>query len=235
MSNPILRLPANQAGRDFIMGDLHGEFATLQRAIEGIGFDPEKDRLFSVGDLIDRGPDSAKCLRMACEPWFFVVAGNHEEFLINDFSDTREHWYSNGGRWWERETDKDGLWDIAAALPWMIVVGEGPTRFNITHAEWLETDAEIDNYETFAAAIKNPDYLWFRDLIRTGIDATRPGLSPTFVGHTYCGLKPFQIESHWFLDTGISMPDVEHILSIVEITQGSNTVATVHQFDKVAT
>jgi serine/threonine protein phosphatase 1 len=48
----------NTAGRDLIVGDIHGCFARLQVALDELGFDPERDRLFSVGDLVDRGPDS---------------------------------------------------------------------------------------------------------------------------------------------------------------------------------
>ena len=47
---------ANPAGRDLAAGDVHGHFDTLEQALEQIAFDPVSDRLFSVGDLVDRGP-----------------------------------------------------------------------------------------------------------------------------------------------------------------------------------
>src|SRR3546814_1363745 len=71
-------LPANTAGRDFIVGDLHGCLDLLQVELARIAFDPTRDRLFSVGDLTDRGPDSMGCLRLLREPWFYAVHGNHE-------------------------------------------------------------------------------------------------------------------------------------------------------------
>src|SRR3546814_19725952 len=76
-------LPANTAGRDFIVGDLHGCLDLLQVELARIAFDPTRDRLFSVGDLTDRGPDSMGCLRLLREPWFYAVPGNHEDLLLD--------------------------------------------------------------------------------------------------------------------------------------------------------
>lgn len=73
------RYPRNERGRDFIVGDIHGCLGDLVQAMADVSFDPERDRLFSVGDLIDRGPESLGVLELAQEPWFHAVAGNHEE------------------------------------------------------------------------------------------------------------------------------------------------------------
>lgn len=58
----IPRFALNTHGRDFAVGDTHGAFGALQRALEAIGFDAQKYRLFSVGDLVDRGPESHQVL-----------------------------------------------------------------------------------------------------------------------------------------------------------------------------
>ncbi len=44
----------NNVGDDFVVGDIHCQFNQLNRQLYEIGFDPKKDRLFAVGDLIDR-------------------------------------------------------------------------------------------------------------------------------------------------------------------------------------
>lgn len=49
---------ANILGRDFVVGDIHGEFSKLSKLLSLVGFDEHSDRLFSVGDLVDRGPES---------------------------------------------------------------------------------------------------------------------------------------------------------------------------------
>ena len=52
----------NTHGRDFVVGDIHGCFDLLQQALDEAAFNPDRDRLFSVGDLIDRGPQSPQVL-----------------------------------------------------------------------------------------------------------------------------------------------------------------------------
>lgn len=75
-----LRLPANTRGRDLIVGDVHGCFWKLVRALALAGFDTDRgDRLISVGDLVDRGPESPAVLTWLAEPWFYAVQGNHED------------------------------------------------------------------------------------------------------------------------------------------------------------
>ena len=49
----IVKHRANTAGRDFVCGDLHGCFDTVEHALKQLDYDPLRDRLFSVGDLID--------------------------------------------------------------------------------------------------------------------------------------------------------------------------------------
>ena len=72
--NVIQHVAANQRGRDFVVGDIHGWYGPLMAELEAVCFDPARDRLFSVGDLINRGPDSERCLLLTQEPWFFCGA-----------------------------------------------------------------------------------------------------------------------------------------------------------------
>jgi len=72
----------NPAGRDYAVGDIHGHFARLQASLDRLGFNPASDRLFSVGDLVDRGPHSEQSLDWLARPWFFAVQGNHEALAI---------------------------------------------------------------------------------------------------------------------------------------------------------
>ncbi|WP_156803421.1 metallophosphoesterase [Frateuria aurantia] len=44
------------------MGEIHGCFSRLEAALALVGFDAGRDRLFAVGDLVDRGPESAEVL-----------------------------------------------------------------------------------------------------------------------------------------------------------------------------
>ena len=55
-------------GRDFAVSDIHGCFSHLSRSLKSIGSDASVDRLFSVGDLVDRGTESDQVL-----PWLNSV------------------------------------------------------------------------------------------------------------------------------------------------------------------
>ena len=58
----VIHHDTNINAHDFIVGDLHGCRAMLDTLLAHVGFDGSRDRLFSVGDLVDRGPDSEGCL-----------------------------------------------------------------------------------------------------------------------------------------------------------------------------
>ena len=50
-------LEPNRKGRDLVVGNVHVHFATLHRVLAELEVG-EHDRVFSLGDLVDRGPDS---------------------------------------------------------------------------------------------------------------------------------------------------------------------------------
>ncbi len=77
-SAALPRFARNERGRDFAVGDIHGCFSDLSRGLKAIGFDESVDRLFSVGDLVDRGPQSDKALEWLDKPWFHAICGNHD-------------------------------------------------------------------------------------------------------------------------------------------------------------
>jgi len=68
----------------YIIGDIQGCFEQLQKLLEHIQFNPKKDRLGFVGDLINRGPQSLETLRFIKklkDP--IVVLGNHDLYLLS--------------------------------------------------------------------------------------------------------------------------------------------------------
>lgn len=91
----------NKKGRDFFVGDIHGCISQLMRLLKHVGFDEEIDRLFSTGDLCDRGEDSLEALRLIRKPWFFSVEANHENMLLYTIQEPSfaPLFYRNGGFW----------------------------------------------------------------------------------------------------------------------------------------
>ena len=105
----VVRHPLNQNGRDYVVGDIHGMFAHLEGLLADLEFEPGRDRLFSVGDLVDRGPESHRALEWLARPWFHACRGNHEQFAI-DSADPEQHdlWVRyNGGEWWLQLRESD--------------------------------------------------------------------------------------------------------------------------------
>lgn len=68
---------------DWVIGDIHGCWETLQRLLELMRWDGTRDRLWLIGDLVNRGPRSLEVLRWAAsEPRLDAVLGNHDLHLL---------------------------------------------------------------------------------------------------------------------------------------------------------
>ncbi|MFP3939213.1 MAG: symmetrical bis(5'-nucleosyl)-tetraphosphatase [Thermoanaerobaculia bacterium] len=72
----------------YAIGDVHGCWQSLQALLDRLPWRPERDRLWLVGDLVNRGPGSLEVLRWARRmdeelgERFTCVLGNHEVHLL---------------------------------------------------------------------------------------------------------------------------------------------------------
>ena len=115
MPSDILVLPGNTQGMDYIIGDVHGSANLLQTTLSKSA---PHDRLFMVGDIIDRGPDSVAAFKLIQhDPRVVMVKGNHEETLLKFtsidlqvmFSEIRQYDLNT-----PLPTNLQALWDLLA-------------------------------------------------------------------------------------------------------------------------
>lgn len=64
--------------RRVFVGDVHGCVLELDALLERVEFRPGTDRLISVGDLVNKGPDSVGVLRRMVDLDADAVLGNHD-------------------------------------------------------------------------------------------------------------------------------------------------------------
>ena len=87
----------------YVMSDIHGHKARFQDLLAQIDLQPE-DRLYILGDVIDRNPHGLAILMQLMKmPNVTVLLGNHEHMLLESLADpddwfTLGTWYENGGR-----------------------------------------------------------------------------------------------------------------------------------------
>src|SRR5690606_3533724 len=91
----------NEQGRDFVVGDIHGCFNLVEDKLDLVNFDPTVDRLFFVGDLVNRGEYSAEFTKWLKKPSVYSVRGNHEQMCLWFLEQkmTKESLASIGGSW----------------------------------------------------------------------------------------------------------------------------------------
>ncbi|MGG4451030.1 metallophosphoesterase family protein [Brevibacillus porteri] len=80
----------------YLVSDIHGQNQAFQKALRDVSFSPQAgDRLYVLGDMVDRGPESKEvlldllALRQAYPNQIYLIKGNHEQML--------EDWLSGNG------------------------------------------------------------------------------------------------------------------------------------------
>ncbi|MDF0731796.1 metallophosphoesterase [Pseudomonas entomophila] len=202
------RFAANTQGRDLAVGDIHGHFRRLQGCLDAVGFDPRVDRLFSVGDLVDRGPDSEQALAWLACPWFHAVQGNHEALAISHARGGRvdlDLYRAAGGGWFLDlpRTEQLRFVEGFAALPIALEVETAAGTVGLVHADspfadWTQLRASL--HDSDDAQIQEVCQ-WSRRRLRQADSQAVAGLRALLVGHTPV-LRPKVLGNVWHLDTG---------------------------------
>ena len=89
--------------RRIVIGDIHGHYNTLMVLLEAIAPGGD-DQVYFLGDLIDRGPQSAQVVDFVLRNNFSCLLGNHEDMLLNVLDNGQipnevfQAWIYSGGR-----------------------------------------------------------------------------------------------------------------------------------------
>lgn len=169
----ILVLEENTRGEDIVIGDVHGNAPLLEKLIkENLLANPD-NRLFIVGDLVDRGVDSPGVVKLINDineqrkknglpPQIYVTRGNHEEMYLaareelrdqnNHSKEEYKNFLKNGGKWIQKPPKnvsksawENTLQQIENTFKNFpyIIHVKGKKPFNIVHADMPFNDEEL--------------------------------------------------------------------------------------------
>lgn len=193
----VMRFAPNTQGRDFVCGDIHGGWYLVEQALTDCAFDEQRDRLFCVGDLVDRGPESARFPEFLDRDWFHAIVGNHEQMALRAVLDgdheARMVWSMNGGDWIMDIPPQHGraLVEQLSGLPLAIELeGWGADPVVLAHAgisgsDWSRArQALVEEGDVYRVGEPMHTLLWDRSRIQYGDDSTIEGARHVFHGHT---------------------------------------------------
>ncbi|MBT4836728.1 MAG: metallophosphoesterase [Methylococcales bacterium] len=222
----VQRFELNQLGQDYVVGDIHGEYHLLQQELNNIGFNQSIDRLFCVGDLVDRGKYSSHAIKWLNKPWFHSCRGNHDDFLLHAYADNNfdlNLWTStNGGKWWKTIDEKTQyeLYEAFLSMPIAIEIESKKGIIGIVHADvpaqlsWqaFTKALEQDNQSAFEHA------LWSRKRAYGKVTNPVAGAFRVFCGHTVMHDGCYIVRGNvFFIDTGSGYQSSDSILTLLPI------------------
>lgn len=188
----------------WIVGDLHGCHQRLMHALRECRFDPYKDLLICVGDLIDRGPDSLPCLQLLKKSWFRAVRGNHEQMAIDALhAGEMAMWFYNGGTWFHTLRDDEQQLAREALrgcdkLPWIIELHCASGINVIAHADYPASHYAWDK------AVDKDAVLWRRERLNDHLSGKGEAISGAdhfWFGHTPLNQR-MDMQNQHYIDTG---------------------------------
>ena len=215
--------PINHTGRDFVVGDIHGMFSSLEKLLENISFDPCIDRVFSVGDMIDRGKESYRVSEFLDYPWFHSIMGNHESMLLDArVSEHNLHSWTkyNGGAWWKElsKEEQDNIHNKISKLPYLFEIETAIGSVGVAHADLPSDRNWVDIVKTISNDYELKQYtLWsrLRHKKMKVQNSTSPveGIQLVVMGHTP-HKEPLHIENVFYIDTGATYTDNKNLASL---------------------
>ena len=216
----IRRVPRNANGRDFVVGDVHGCFRTLECALAALAFDGSRDRLFGVGDLVERGPHSAEAIDWI-EPRFTAVTlGNHDVAAFAWLTDKLEGSDKEPHGWFRSiPADDYARWMGAfRGMPLAVTIETQHGDIGVIHAEsphhcWPKALELLESGHGLGIALLGfPDDEGTPHHRHTG---AVEGVRALVHGHRPV-VEVERTENRWNIDTGAGIPELNR-LSVLEL------------------
>lgn len=200
--------------KTYVIGDIHGNYKAFMQCIQRSGFNSSEDTLISLGDIVDRYPESARCVEFCRTIHNFVwVAGNHDNYfkrwLESNFSVEDPVWIVEGGDTTIHSyfDETEGEYDYEL-LNKHREFAEVMVPYHIDHKNNLFVHGGINwNYPVD----KQPNteiYYWDRDTYWSWANThekngTKFPFRNVFIGHTPTqSLVPVKKANLWNLDQG---------------------------------
>jgi len=192
----------------YVIGDVHGQFEGLMLLMQQINLKAD-DQIFFLGDLIDRGAQSAHVVDWVMRHGHTCLKGNHEQMCLEAFnapnsSSVWQSWLINGGSRTLESYGEAGVSD--QHLDWMQNL---PLYYDLGDY-WLVhagLDPSLEIYEQGSS-----EFCWIREPFHR---STEPYFNRKTIitGHTitfvFPGVKPGQVAkgAGWLdIDTGAYHP-----------------------------
>lgn len=166
--------------------DLHGQRWAFDQILETIG--PE-DKVYFLGDAIDRGPDGWQIMRdIMNDPRFIYIMGNHESMMVDALlrfphdPETLEQWYWNGGKVTHKALRADPEWyevlqKVAQFPDYLEYINPDGIRVRMSHAGFTPDEEDWHGW--------GDDLIWDRNhFLHDNWNEERNGNDLIVHGHT---------------------------------------------------
>lgn len=195
----------------YLMTDIHGDIEKYKAMLDRIEFDKTADKLYILGDCIDRGKHGLLLLNEVMqgikEGYIVLIKGNHELFMQQYLEGKLRGmlWDAFGGEDTREALDrctkeeKDMYYEFIKSLPLYLKINVSGKEVLLTHSgidvDYLVYDSEkINVAKSIELGAKKDEY---RLLISDDIHYMASKQRKMFDTYVYCGHYPCRrIEDH---------------------------------------
>lgn len=167
-----------------VIGDIHGCFKTLEALIKKLP--KEVDEIFTVGDLIDRGPNVKEVVQFCIDNNVKSVRGNHEDMFLDflgysdDYDEGKYPSEKNGGEATIRSYD-NGIFEMNGGETTIKQYGGNAFKIKSMYGdEYCSSpcnipDSHLEYFKNMPIFIETDDFV-----------ISHAGVHPIYVDGEYC-------------------------------------------------